>query len=403
VIARDVLVRNDRKRESGAGRATPHREKSGGDAVKAAPGRFTLRLLGPFELSHPQRGVIHIGQKKAEALLAFLALQTRPASREVLADLLWGETAQEQARQSLRQALSAIRRAAGEDLVVTTRETVALNREWIDVDVSDLESAASGGDPEAITRVALRPFAEMGEGLLLDEERFDFWLGRERERTRELLIAVKARRLEQLAAAGQTEAAVLAALDILSIEPTREATHRELMRLYARLGRRDAAVRQYITCTEVLRRRLGVTPEPATRALHDEIRDAVQAGETAAVPRKGAVLVVEDDPASARILGAMLASRYDLVHATDGAAALLELGRRRFDAILLDLGLPRLGGFDVLETLKQVGIDTPVLVMTTATDPETEARALDLGVAEFVHKPLQQAVLLRRLERVLRV
>src|SRR5262249_36609208 len=64
---------------------------------------------------------------------------------------------------------------------------------------------------------------------------------------------------------GASEPAIQTALRLLSLDPLQEVTHRALMRLYAREGRRAAALRQYQLCVGVLQRELGAEPEEATK------------------------------------------------------------------------------------------------------------------------------------------
>jgi DNA-binding SARP family transcriptional activator len=88
--------------------------------------RFQLALLGRFELSGPD-GPIDLTSKKLAALLAFLACTApQPHSRDKLMTLLWGSHFDAQARQNLRQALFRLRRALGEDVLISAGETVSL-------------------------------------------------------------------------------------------------------------------------------------------------------------------------------------------------------------------------------------------------------------------------------------
>src|SRR5262249_7477103 len=68
-----------------------------------------------------------------------------------------------------------------------------------------------------------------------------------------------------------TEPAIQSALRLLSLDPLQEVTHRALMRLYARQGRRTAALQQYQLCVDVLQRELGVEPEEATKQVYREL------------------------------------------------------------------------------------------------------------------------------------
>jgi DNA-binding SARP family transcriptional activator len=72
------------------------------------PPRFGLSLLGGFELTGPD-GVVELPSKKLAGLLAYLACNVRPQSREKLTALLWGSHFEAQAKQNLRQALFRLR------------------------------------------------------------------------------------------------------------------------------------------------------------------------------------------------------------------------------------------------------------------------------------------------------
>jgi DNA-binding SARP family transcriptional activator len=94
-----------------------------------------LYLFGEFQLER-QAGSIHLPTRKAELLLAYLALSPGPHGREKLAALFWGDVPDEQARGSLRKALTALRQALGPDVLLTGRQAVRLNPDyplWVDV------------------------------------------------------------------------------------------------------------------------------------------------------------------------------------------------------------------------------------------------------------------------------
>ncbi|HEU5286464.1 MAG TPA: hypothetical protein VFU20_08175, partial [Sphingomicrobium sp.] len=80
----------------------------------AADSRLRLRCLGRFQLDDSGGAEITPRTRKARALLAFLALSRRPASRDQLADLLWSGRGAEQAKSSLRQAIFELRHLGDE-------------------------------------------------------------------------------------------------------------------------------------------------------------------------------------------------------------------------------------------------------------------------------------------------
>src|SRR5688572_10076385 len=83
----------------------------------------TLQLLGGLELRDVDGGVVSLRTRKCGLLLAYLAVSPgRAHSRDQLAGLLWGDRQDEQARGSLRNALSDLRKALGEDAIAVDRD-----------------------------------------------------------------------------------------------------------------------------------------------------------------------------------------------------------------------------------------------------------------------------------------
>lgn len=107
------------------------------------------------------------------------------------------------------------------------------------------------------------------------------------------------------------------------------------------------------------------------------------------------VLVVEDDPTIAQNVVEYLEARGCLVDiAYDGRAALLLLGRQTFDLMVLDLGLPRLDGQQVLEQLRhELGLALPVLVLTARDTLTSKQACFDAGADDYLVKPFSLAEL----------
>jgi len=149
-------------------------------------------LLGGFALHAVGERPCIVPAKKAQALLAFLALPPgRPHSREKLTALLWGETPEAQARQAFRQTLSRLRRALSEvaaDVLVDRRDTVTLDPARVRIDVVEFEAAAVGEAPSALTRAVELYRGDLLDGLDVSEPTFEEWRTVERERLRELVL-----------------------------------------------------------------------------------------------------------------------------------------------------------------------------------------------------------------------
>lgn len=115
------------------------------------------------------------------------------------------------------------------------------------------------------------------------------------------------------------------------------------------------------------------------------------------------VLVVEDEPRLTLQLERMLqGAGYAVDKAYDGEAA-LHLGETEdYDAVVLDLGLPRLDGVTVLERWREAGRSMPVLVLTARDGWTEKVRGLDAGADDYLTKPFNAEELLARLRALIR-
>ncbi len=115
------------------------------------------------------------------------------------------------------------------------------------------------------------------------------------------------------------------------------------------------------------------------------------------------VLVVEDDRSVGQFVKRGLEEQRiqtDLV--ADGMEALEWASRGEYDVVVLDLRLPSISGQEVLRTLRDRGIDTPVLVLTAQDAVESKVRALRTGADDYVTKPFAFEELLARVEALYR-
>ena len=92
---------------------------------------------------------------------------------------------------------------------------------------------------------------------------------------------------------------------------------------------------------------------------------------------------------------------YEVVSVTDGADVLLELGRRKFDLLILDVNVPTLNGLQVFEVMLQRHIETPVLFISGVAGSDVETQTLEMGAAGFLRKPIRKDVLLQRVRTIL--
>ncbi|MGE3107783.1 MAG: response regulator transcription factor [Phycisphaerales bacterium] len=115
------------------------------------------------------------------------------------------------------------------------------------------------------------------------------------------------------------------------------------------------------------------------------------------------ILVIEDDPAIRRgIVDALTVSGYAPIEAADGQAGLDAASRPGIDLILLDVLLPKMDGFRVLESLRIRCSAVPVIMLTARGTEEDRVRGLRGGADDYVVKPFSALELLARVEAVLR-
>ncbi len=253
-----------------------------------------LSLLGGFDLRDGTGAALRLPTRKAQALLAYLALERRGVHpRDALANLLWADAPEANARATLRQTLSLLNKALGPGVLETTARTVALVPGALQVDAIEFTLLADADALASLQHAADLYRGELLDALAIDEAPFEEWLLDQRRRLREAMAGVLARLAERHEACGDAVRAIDTAQRLLALDPLDEATHRSLMRLFAAQGRRGAALRQYEVCVNVLQRELDAEPEARTRALFDAVlrqrEDLPTPGERrAGVPERGA-------------------------------------------------------------------------------------------------------------------
>jgi magnesium transporter len=119
----------------------------------------------------------------------------------------------------------------------------------------------------------------------------------------------------------------------------------------------------------------------------------------------GKILIVDDQAANILLLAHMLRSAgYDSVTSTVNPVEVHELHRKnRYDLILLDLQMPGMDGFQVLESLKTLDPDSYLPVLVITAQPEQKLRALKAGAKDFIGKPIELGEVLARVHNMLEV
>jgi TolB-like protein len=287
-----------------------------------------LTLLGGFSFETADGAKLTLPTRKDKLLVACLALSGgRPQSRERLAGLLWGDRAETQARDSLKQSLAALRQAfrqAGRDPLRTDRESVTFEPEGIEVDAVEFAQLAT--QAEACARAALLYRGDLLDGIDGMTAEFEEWLRPERERFGSLAVRV----LEQLALAstpnGVADETFRLGRHLLARDRLREPVYRAVMRLHARKGERTEALKVYATCRECLKQDLGVEPDAKTEELYrdiltDRLSSASATSDAKRTPDRPSIAVLPFDNMS---------REPDLGHLCDGITEDVITGLGRF-------------------------------------------------------------------------
>lgn len=115
------------------------------------------------------------------------------------------------------------------------------------------------------------------------------------------------------------------------------------------------------------------------------------------------ILVVEDEPRMLELLRKGLCEHgFTVMTAPDGETGLKFATTQEFDAVVLDIGLPRMDGYNVMQTLRARARITPVLMLTARDTEEDIIRGLDLGADDYLTKPFSFPELVARLQSITR-
>ena len=148
-------------------------------------------------------------------------------------------------------------------------------------------------------------------------------------------------------------------------------------------------------------RRIAEDLERMARASSAAFRPPIRS----AASLRARLLVADDEPDARELLGEALRQEYDVLTASDGQEAVDVARAQRPDLVLLDLNMPRLDGFEVLEQLRAdpSTTDVPVILVTARSDDAGKVPALDQGAVDYLQKPFSERELRARVERTLRL
>lgn len=257
--------------------------ETGGASIRIA-------LLGRFAVCRGERTLpgSQWTRRKTAALLQRLALEKRLLRDEAL-EFLWPESEPRAAANNFYRTLYRVRQKLDEALgagaagaTFSFKDGVLRLAEDTWVDVHAFEALCQQADSTAQLQKALSIY----EGPLLPASLYEDWTALPRQTLHRLYRDTSLRLADEATERREIEAALAHLRPFLEEDHADEVLHRQLMRLFALLGRRHDALRQYQECVTALDEHLGVMPMPETRTLYEKVlNNEVKAGPSPA-PRQ---------------------------------------------------------------------------------------------------------------------
>ena len=297
------------------------------------------------------------------ALFAYLALTNQPQDRGILADLLWSEIGEQQARQNLRYVLYDLRKIVGDYLIVT-RNTIAFDRQkahWIDANIfaDYLATKETVAEPALLQDLLHLYQDELLAGFVIQNAPgFEEWLTQQRHIFRQQATKALLRLSNHYLSQGEYSAGLVVTQRLLQLEPWQEETHRNQMCLLVFSGQR-LADNEHRSCLLLISRITPTVWEALAR-------------------RSSAVRTLALTGLSA-----------------DASVALLQAGGRTVTAPLRTLAEQCVGHPQSLVTMRDLldsfGID---LLTEPLTEPTLAGSALRILQAQFARlAPIEQSIL----------
>lgn len=233
---------------------------------------LSLKTFGAFAIRDETGTERSMRTRKTRALLAYLVVNAdKPQPRERLMTLLWGDRSEQQARQSLNDALKSIRRLADDGvpgILDSDREQVTFRGAALESDVQRFRALVDDQPAEAAALYD-GPFLD---GLSVPAPAFEEWLVATRSALHIKACNALQRAAESAAKRGDGNDAINKAKRLVELEPLREGAHRLLMQLLFAKGDRAGALQQYQACADILEKELQIAPDASTQALLEMIR-----------------------------------------------------------------------------------------------------------------------------------
>ena len=251
----------------------------------SATPQLTIYCLGTFRVYEDEHPVEEWPSRKGKAIFKYLLLHRQQRiTKDVLMDAFWPEATADAARNNLNVAIYGLRQALRNGYpefshVLFQDDCYFLNPQmgiWVDVEQFELvyeranQMVRRGQTAVAIPDLHAAELLYQGE--LLAEDRYESWPSTRRQQLQRHYLQLLTHLCNHYFEGEQYASCITFANKLLRVEPCHEATHRLLMRAYARQHQGYLALRQYHQCVELLAEELAVPPDPTTTHLYEAIR-----------------------------------------------------------------------------------------------------------------------------------
>jgi len=245
------------------------------------PSSLLLHLLGTPQL-YLNDSLITLQRRKSLALLTYLAIERGEHLRDTLSALLWPDHEQSKAFANLRQALWEIQKAIGEDWLNTSKDKIGLKEDAnIFLDVARFEELFENSQSQSDVSLRISHLVDtvsiyrnhfLTGFSLKDSHPFNDWAYAESEELKRKFAEALTLLTESYCALDQAKSAIPYGRRLVSLDPLNESAHRQLMEVYIQAGQQSAALKQYQTLEQTLRKELNLDPQPEIRELYKKIR-----------------------------------------------------------------------------------------------------------------------------------
>jgi len=281
------------------------------DQGLGTPTILGITLFGSLQIASDDKPIRGIASDKIRGLLVFLAVEAdQPHRRNVLAEMFWPNKPNGVARNNLKQAIANLRKVLGDrettsPYLLISGDEIQFNLESsqrIDVnEFSELLNACAshshqegGGceDCEALLKQASELYQGefLAEFSLPDSQAFEEWALINRELFQQRVARAYRELIAFFEEENELKEARKYARRLVRLTPWNEESHRILMRLLARSGKRSAALKQYDICRHITAEEFGVEPSKATKDLYQSIRE----GEIGTIPTTSSFILPGD-------------------------------------------------------------------------------------------------------------